>query len=92
MGGLFDFSGADERSRTADLLITNQLLYQLSYIGAPSYSNGNRRRRKIPLIIDPLPIPGCIHVLKALRVGLYQGLCRAVPRCAVRVVLVVQDH
>ena len=29
----FDFTGADERSRTADLLITNQLLYQLSYVG-----------------------------------------------------------
>ena len=26
------FFGADERSRTSDLLITNQLLYQLSYI------------------------------------------------------------
>ncbi len=26
------FIGADERSRTPDLLITNQLLYQLSYI------------------------------------------------------------
>ena len=25
--------GADERDRTADLLITNQLLYQLSYVG-----------------------------------------------------------
>ena len=25
--------GADERTRTADRLITNQLLYQLSYIG-----------------------------------------------------------
>ncbi len=25
--------GADERSRTSDLLITNQLLYQLSYTG-----------------------------------------------------------
>ena len=25
--------GADEQNRTADLLITNQLLYQLSYIG-----------------------------------------------------------
>ena len=25
-------SGADERNRTSDLLITNQLLYQLSYI------------------------------------------------------------
>ena len=28
-------NGADERNRTADLLITNQLLYQLSYIGLP---------------------------------------------------------
>ena len=28
-------SGADGRIRTADLLITNQLLYQLSYIGLP---------------------------------------------------------
>ena len=25
--------GADERNRTVDLLITNELLYQLSYIG-----------------------------------------------------------
>ena len=33
--GKIDLSryGADERSRTADLLITNQLLYQLSYVG-----------------------------------------------------------
>jgi hypothetical protein len=29
----FLFSGADGRTRTADRLITNQLLYQLSYIG-----------------------------------------------------------
>src|SRR5690606_19545092 len=29
----FDSGGADERSRTLDLLITNELLYQLSYIG-----------------------------------------------------------
>ncbi len=27
--------GAGERTRTADLLITNQLLYQLSYAGIP---------------------------------------------------------
>jgi hypothetical protein len=26
-------NGADNRSRTYDLLITNELLYQLSYIG-----------------------------------------------------------
>ena len=30
----FDSGGADERSRTLDLLITNELLYQLSYIGS----------------------------------------------------------
>ena len=30
---LIDFTGADERNRTVDLLITNELLYQLSYIG-----------------------------------------------------------
>ena len=27
------FSGADDQNRTGDLLITNQLLYRLSYIG-----------------------------------------------------------
>lgn len=32
-------SGADERSRTSDLLITNQLLYQLSYISEDVHSN-----------------------------------------------------
>jgi hypothetical protein len=31
--------GADERSRTSDLLITNQLLYQLSYISAALHFN-----------------------------------------------------
>ena len=30
---MLDFTGADERSRTSDLRITNALLYQLSYIG-----------------------------------------------------------
>ena len=29
--------GADGRIRTADLLITNQLLYQLSYIGTLNF-------------------------------------------------------
>ena len=28
-----NFSGADDQNRTGDLLITNQLLYRLSYIG-----------------------------------------------------------
>ena len=39
-------SGADERSRTADLLITNQLLYQLSYVG-PEVGSGRYRRMRI---------------------------------------------
>jgi hypothetical protein len=29
-----DFFGADGRNRTADLLITNQLLCRLSYVGS----------------------------------------------------------
>ena len=29
-------AGADERIRTADLHITNALLYQLSYVGMPA--------------------------------------------------------
>ena len=33
------FLGADERNRTSDLLITNQLLYQLSYISDRQYFN-----------------------------------------------------
>ena len=28
-------NGADGRDRTCDLLVTNELLYQLSYIGTP---------------------------------------------------------
>ena len=31
--GNLDFTGADDQNRTGDLLITNQLLYRLSYIG-----------------------------------------------------------
>ena len=30
-----EINGAATRTRTADLMITNQLLYQLSYCGAP---------------------------------------------------------
>jgi hypothetical protein len=33
------FVGADEWSRTTDLLITNQLLYQLSYISTEGESS-----------------------------------------------------
>ncbi len=32
-------TGADEANRTPDLLITNQLLYQLSYISEEPYSS-----------------------------------------------------
>lgn len=35
--------GADERIRTADLLITNQLLYQLSYVGLGFCARGRKR-------------------------------------------------
>ncbi len=33
-------SGADDQIRTGDLLITNQLLYRLSYIGARCVERG----------------------------------------------------
>ena len=39
VGFLLDLIGADETNRTSDLLITNQLLYQLSYISNDAYSN-----------------------------------------------------
>jgi len=35
------FHGADEQIRTADLLITNQLLYQLSYVGIFGRANAD---------------------------------------------------
>ena len=35
----FNNDGADETNRTSDLLITNQLLYQLSYISNARYSS-----------------------------------------------------
>jgi hypothetical protein len=41
----FNFLGADGRNRTADLLITNQLLCRLSYVGSTSkfeYLHGGR--------------------------------------------------
>jgi hypothetical protein len=37
-----EIAGADGRIRTGDLLITNQLLYQLSYVGEPSEIAGLR--------------------------------------------------
>jgi hypothetical protein len=41
---------ADERTRTADLLITSELLYQLSYVGllrAQSISQGSQAFTRI---------------------------------------------
>ena len=38
-------TGADGRTRTADLLITNQLLYQLSYVGPAPV--GRQRRMRV---------------------------------------------
>jgi hypothetical protein len=47
-------TGADDRTRTGDLLITNQLLYQLSYIGMLVSAVGNSAGADS--IHDP---PGC---------------------------------
>jgi hypothetical protein len=33
VGDALEFCGAEERNRTPDLLITNELLYRLSYFG-----------------------------------------------------------
>ena len=48
------YVGANERTRTADLLITNELLYQLSYIGVQNWllemafwSDFKKRTRKL---------------------------------------------
>ena len=46
---------ADERTRTADLLITSELLYLLSYVGlfrSPSISQGVRG---VILLLDQIP-------------------------------------
>ncbi len=34
---MVDVNGAGEMNRTPDLLITNELLYRLSYTGAPAH-------------------------------------------------------
>jgi hypothetical protein len=46
---LSDYVGAGERNRTPDLLITNQLLYQLSYAGVHDLRSS---------AIIPEPAPG----------------------------------
>jgi hypothetical protein len=73
---------ADERTRTADLLITSELLYQLSYVGllrAQSISQGRRaftrvgltqrwgERSMLSLFFDGLGVPGRRNVWTRLR-------------------------
>lgn len=47
--------GADNRSRTYDLRITNALLYQLSYIGFPEEELRCKRVRKRTQLVNPSP-------------------------------------
>ena len=51
---VIDLIGAGERTRTADLLITNQLLYQLSYAGLKGSSKQAILARDTLLGRDPL--------------------------------------
>ena len=48
-------NGADGRIRTGDLLITNQLLYQLSYIGENGVPWGTAESRGVYLGEERLP-------------------------------------
>ena len=47
--GMLDFTGADSLNRTGDLLITNQLLYQLSYVGVVKRANCIEVLKKLKL-------------------------------------------
>jgi hypothetical protein len=73
---------ADERTRTADLLITSELLYQLSYVGllrAQSIPQGRRafirvgltrepaKRSILALFFDGLGVPGRRNAWTRLR-------------------------
>jgi hypothetical protein len=44
------FNGAEEVNRTPDLLITNQLLYQLSYFGTIQFFKENTRCMQVKFI------------------------------------------
>ena len=47
--GTLELHGAGEMNRTPDLLITNELLYRLSYTGFPSANyNGQENRPDLP--------------------------------------------
>ena len=50
-----EFNGAGGRIRTADLLITNQLLYQLSYASAARILTGMGRRGGIRVLVEQPP-------------------------------------
>jgi hypothetical protein len=61
--GILGKNGAGTRSRTRDLLITNQLLYQLSYAGYWDCGQVARSRKSTlssPCLstIAPAPLPG----------------------------------
>jgi hypothetical protein len=63
--GIEGAGGADERIRTADLRITNALLYQLSYVGI-----ARREVKRLPILArNPRRFPG----------GLDIGSARAAP-------------
>jgi hypothetical protein len=48
-------NGADARDRTADLLITNQLLYRLSYIGFV-LCGGAASSKEVPIYRKKYPL------------------------------------
>ena len=75
-------NGADNRSRTYDLLITNELLYQLSYVGLNSViiisffiNSGNRKNKcffsalRGYYVWGPLDIISCSSSEMAKRYG-----------------------
>ena len=60
LGFLLGVDGAGERNRTLDLLITSELLYQLSYtgVGGPGRAQGlhcNEKRRFFPACMRVIP-------------------------------------
>ena len=62
--------GADTRTRTADLRITNALLYHLSYIGLLLRSAKIRRRRRFGFVLcsrPPALLPQMLRDLNRVR-------------------------
>ena len=60
---IYRFRGAGEGTRTSDLLITNQLLYRLSYTGEIELKySGNCPRKPRRLCSAPIPsVMGAAH-------------------------------